>query len=137
VPEQPPPRPGGRLDPPEGHEEDGANTKPLDITELDTDYLVPPGPPQRIRASREEQLVAHQAAMDHLREQQAALVREVVDWQDQLVAEPTLSGRRVEIKQHIDSLWAIWSELERQIGAHRQAVRALRDPDPPPQEQGG
>jgi hypothetical protein len=131
MPEQPPRRPGGGQDPREPPW-DSSRDKPLDIAEMETAYLVPPHPVQGIRASREEQLIAHQAAADHLRGQQRALVREVADWQNQMYGEPTASGRRAEIQRHIDNLWAMWSELERQANAHRQAVQALREPDPPP-----
>jgi hypothetical protein len=130
--EPPPRRPGGGPDQPERDDKDSGNTEPLDISEMVTIYLVAPEPLQGIRASREEQLVAHQAAIDHLREQQAALVRQVVDWQNVMLAEPTASVRRAEIKRQIDRLWEAWSELGRQVLAHRQAVRALSDLDPPP-----
>jgi hypothetical protein len=134
---EPPRRSGNGQDPPERDKENSASTGPLDITELETVYLVPPRPLQGILAHREEHLVAHKAAVDHLREQQAALVRQVVDWQTVMLAEPTASSRRAEIKLHIESLWASWSELDRQVAAHRQAVRALRGADPPPLEDQG
>jgi hypothetical protein len=97
-----------------------------------TAYLEPPEPPQGIRASREEQIAALRAAGDHLRTQQLALVREVADWQNQLHVERSVD-RRAEIQLQIDSLWEAWSEMERQFRAHRQAERALRESDPPPE----
>jgi hypothetical protein len=81
--------------------------------------------------------VAHQAAMDHLRQQQRILVRQVADWQNQMYCEQPMSARRAEIQLQIEELWAVWSELERQAVAHRQTIRALRDADPTPEEQSG
>jgi hypothetical protein len=129
---------GGGQDPPWQDEDSSRDTDSLDISEMVTAYLVPPEPLRGIRASRAEQLVAHQAAVDHLREQQAALVREVVDWQNTLYTEPAASDYRAEMQLQIDNLWAMWSELERQAAAHRRAIRTLREPDPPPppEEQG-
>jgi hypothetical protein len=63
-----------------------------------------------------------------LREQQRTVVHQAVDWQNQLFAERS-ADRRAEIQVQVDNLWAIWNELERQIRAHRQAMRALREPD--------
>jgi len=110
----------------------------VDIGDVDTAYLVPPEPLQGIRASRDEQMVAHQAAADHLRSQQQTLVRQIVDWQDVMYAERS-ADCRAKIQQQIDRLWEAWSEMEQQGIAHERAVRALRQPDPPlpPEEQGG
>ena len=136
MPQQPPRRgPGRRQDPREPPWDSSSLDKRPDISEMVTAYLVPPGPLRRIRASREEQLTAHRAAGDHLRAGQRALARQAVDWQNQLYVERS-AGRRAEIQLQIDNLWAMWSELEQQVRAHRQAMRALRDPDPP-LEQGG
>jgi hypothetical protein len=138
LPEPPRFRPDGGQDPPERDDKDSANTEPLDISEMDTAYLVPPEPLQELRASREEQMVAHQAAADHLRSQQRAVVSQVLDWQDIMYAERSTDWC-AQIEQQIANLWATWSELERQSVAHGQAVRALLQPDPPPptEEQGG
>ena len=46
------------------------------------------------------------------------------------------ADRRAEMQLQIDNLWDLWNELERQTRAHRQAVRAPRGPNRPP-EQGG
>jgi hypothetical protein len=137
MPEPPRRRPEGGQDPPEHDDEAWARTGPIDITKLETAYLVPPEPLRGIRASREDQLVAHQAAEEHLRQQQRTLVRQVTDWQNQMYGEPPTSPRRSEIQRQIDELWAVWSELERQAVAHRQAMQVLRAPDPLPPEQGG
>jgi hypothetical protein len=111
---------------------------PPDISEMVTVYLVPRKPLQDIRASRAEQLAAHQLASDQLQMQQAALARRAVDWQNQLYGESSVE-RRAEIQKQVDALWALWSEMERQALEHRQAVRALRGLDPPRVEgqQGG
>jgi hypothetical protein len=90
-----------------------------------TTYLVPPEPLQRIRAIREEQVAAHQAAGDHLRAQQRALARQAMAWQNQLNVERS-EDRRAEIHLHVNNLWAMWNELEQRVRAHRQAMRALR-----------
>ena len=137
MPEPPRRRPGSGPDPPEPDGEN-TNTKPVDIGDVDTAYLVPPEPLQGIRASRDEQMVAHQAAADHLRSQQQTLVRQIVDWQDVMYAERS-ADCRAKIQQQIDRLWEAWSEMEQQGIAHERAVRALRQPDPPlpPEEQGG
>ena len=131
MPQQPPRgRPGGGQDPQEPPWDSSSLNKPPDISEMVTARLVPPGPRQRIRASREEQLAAHQAAGNHLRAQQRALMHQAVDWQNQLNVE-YLADRRAEMQVQVDVLWAMWSELEWQIRAHRQAMRALRELDPP------
>ena len=131
MPQQPSRRgPGRRQDPREPPSDSSSLEKPPDISEMVTAYLVPPEPLQRIRAIREEQAAAHQAAGDHLRAQQRALMHQAVDWQNQLLAERS-ADRRAEMQLQIDNLWAMWNELERQIRAHRQAVRALREPMPP------
>lgn len=138
MPEPPRRRPDGGQDPSERDDKDSANTEPLDISEMDTAYLVPSEPLKELRASRAEQMVAHQAAADHLRSQQRAVVCQVLDWQDIMYAERS-TDRCAQIEQQIANLWATWSELERQSVAHGQVVRALRQPDPPPppEEQGG
>jgi hypothetical protein len=134
MPEQPPQRRPGdrRQDPAQRDQQDSASrdNQPLDIADLETAYLVPPDPLQGIRSRRAEQLAAHQAAAEDL-EQQRDLVRLVVDWQDVMRAESS-AERRAELKEHIDSLWSSWSEKERQKNAHRKAIWALREPDPPP-----
>ena len=128
---QPPPRygPGRRRDPREPPWDSSSLDKPLDISEMATGYLAPTEPLQRIGASREEQLAEHRAFGDHLLAQQRALMHQAVDWQNQLFAERS-ADRRAEIQLQIDNLWATWNELERQVRAHRQAMRALRKPDP-------
>jgi hypothetical protein len=99
-----------------------------------TAYLVPSKPLQSVRASREEQLAAHQTVVDQLQAQQAALARQAVDWQNQLYMERS-ADRRVEIQWQVDNLWEAWSELERQVRAHKQAIQTLRDPVPRPPDQ--
>jgi hypothetical protein len=59
-------------------------------------------------------------------------MHQAADWQKQLFAERS-AGRRAEIQVQIDNLWATWNELERQVRAHRQAMRVLRESDPPPE----
>jgi hypothetical protein len=135
MPQQPPRRwPGGGQDPRRPPWDSGSQDKPSDISEMVTTYLVPSKPLQGIRASRDEQLAAHQTAGDHLRAQQRALARQIADWQNQLYIERS-ADRRVEIQRQVDNLGEAWSELERQVRAHRQAIRTLRDPDPPPPDQ--
>jgi hypothetical protein len=104
--------------------------QPLDITKLHTALLVPPKRLHGIRANREAQLAAHQAAGDYLREQQRTFMHQAVDWQNRLFMERS-ADRRAEIQVQVDDLWAMWNELERQIRAHRQAMRTLREADPP------
>jgi hypothetical protein len=121
MPQQPPQhRPGDRSqDRAERDQQDSASrhNQPLDITDPETAYLVPPGPLQGIRSRRAEQLAAHQAAAEDLEEQQRDLVRLVADWQDVMGAEPSADWQ-AELK-------------EQQKNAHRKAIQALREPDPP------
>jgi hypothetical protein len=119
---------GGR-DPRESSGDSCSLDKPPDLSDMGTTYLVLPEPLQGIQASREKQLTAHQAFGNHLRAQQRALMRQAVDWQSQMCVE-RLADRRAEIQLQIDNLWGLWDELERQIRAHRQAMRALREPHP-------
>jgi hypothetical protein len=104
--------------------------KPPDISDMETVYLVPYEPLQGIGASREEQLKAHHAAGDHLRAQQLVLVRQVADWQKHMQVERS-ADRRARMQVQVDNLWARWGEMERQVRAHRQAERTLRESDPP------
>jgi hypothetical protein len=130
MPKRPPRhRTGGNRDPREPPMDSSSLEKLPDISEMLTGYLVPPEPVQEIRASREEQLKAQRALGDHLLAQQRALMRQAADWQKQLFAERS-ADRRAEIQLQIDNLWAAWNELERQIRAHRQAMRAQREPNP-------
>jgi hypothetical protein len=124
-------RPGSEQDPRQPSWDSSNLDQPLDITKLDTAILVPPKRLHGIRAYREAQLAAHEAAGEYLREQQRVLMHQAVDWQDQmfLVRSPE---RRAEIQAQVDNLWATWNELDRQIRAHRQAMRTLRDADHPP-----
>jgi hypothetical protein len=131
MPQQPPcHKTGGDRDPREVPGDSSSLDKPPDISEMGTAYLVLPEPLQGIQASREKQLMAHQAFGNHLLAQQRALVRQAADSQSQLFVERS-ADRQAEILLQIDNLWDMWSELERQIRAHRQAMRALREPHPP------
>jgi hypothetical protein len=131
MPQQPPRhRTGDGWDPREPLGDSNSQDKPPDISEIGTAYLVLPEPQQGVQASREEQLAAHQAFGDLLRAQQRALTGQAVEWQSQLFAERS-ADRRAEIQLKINNLWAMWDELERQVRAHRQAMRALREPNPP------
>ena len=134
MPQQPPRRgPGDGRDPRLPSWDSISRDKPPDISEMATGFLAPTEPLPGIRASREEQVKAHRAFSDHLLAQQRALMHLAVDWQHQLFAEHS-ADRRAKIQMQIDNIWAMWNELERQIRAYRQAVRAVRSPNPPPEQ---
>jgi hypothetical protein len=126
MPQLPHHKAGGGRDPRESSGDRRSRDTPPDLSDMGTTYLVLPEPLQGIQASREQQLTAHQAFGTHLRAQQRALMRQAVDWQSQMGVE-RLAARRAEMQVQLDNLWAMWDELERQIRAHRQAMRALEE----------
>jgi hypothetical protein len=70
-------------------------------------------------------ITEHRAALEYLRDLQAAVVQEVseVEHRSQRAASEEL---RSIIKRHIEDLWEYWRRLENQAADHKQVLERLR-----------